>query len=140
MRMKEKEVRERCIGLMSLRDLSLPARMSFAIAHNLEVLEKEAGKVEEERQRLCREYAKKDDDGNPVIVSSVIDGKETQEYSVTNENKKLLMEELNEVMETEVDIDIRTVKTDVVEQCDASERYHILTAAQLMAVSFMLEE
>lgn len=138
MKMKEREARERFYSLSGLGGLKVPSQLSFAISYNLEKFQREDKRIEKERKKLCDQYADKNEDGTPVMVDSVINGQKTQEYKMSDENRKAFEEELKELLETEVDIEIRTVKEEVIERCEQIDRYDILSVAQLFTLSFML--
>lgn len=140
MKMKEREVKERFLELQSVESLTLPSKLSFAIAYNLGKFKRESERIEKERKKLCEQYAEKDKNGNPVMANSVINGIKMQEYKMTEENEKLLNEEYNELLDMEVDIEIRTAKQELIERCEEVERYGIPSVSQLSALSFMLEE
>lgn len=140
MKMTERDVIKNYRSLSGLGGLALPSKLSFAISYNLEKLQRESERIEKERKRLCVQYADKNESGEPVMVDSVINGEKTQEYKMTVENRKLFGEEYDAVLDSEVEIDIRTVKQEVVERCEQAERYNLLTVAQLLVLSFMLEE
>lgn len=140
MKMKEKEVSKHFSDLAGMGNLTFPSKLSFAISYNLEKLQKECERIEKERKKLCEQYADKDEDGNPIMEKSVINGTETQTYKMSDENRKTFNDEYNELLDTEVDIEIRTVKSEVIERCEQVERYSIPSVSQLFALSFMLEE
>lgn len=138
MKMKEREARERFYSLSGLGSLKVPSQLSFAISYNLEKFQREDKRIEKERKKLCDQYADKNEDGTPVMVDSVINGQKIQEYKMSDENRKAFEEEFKELLETEVDIEIRTVKEEVIERCEQIDRYDILSVSQLFALSFML--
>lgn len=140
MKMKLKEVQIHRNNLLSLGKKTFPSKMSFAISCNIEKFQKEVERIDKERKKLCEQYAEKDDEGNPVMVDSMIDGNEAKEYKIDKEDIKALKEEYESLLETEVDMDVRTVKMEVVEHCERSERYDVPTVEQLFAMSFMIEE
>lgn len=140
MKMREKDVNRHFTDLAAMAHMTLPSKLSFAISFNLEKLQNEAERIEKERTKLCGRYADKDENDQPVMTDSIIEGKKVQEYKMSEENQKLFAEEYNSVLETEIEMEIRTVKTDVIERCETAERYDIPTVAQLHALSFMLEE
>ena len=74
------------------------------------------------------------------MVDSVIKGKKTREYQISEENWKAFEEEYGALLDTKIEIDIRKAKREEVERCEQAERYSIPTVAQLLALSFMLEE
>lgn len=140
MKMKLKEAQVRLQNLAKLGTKTFPAKLSFAISCNIEKLQKEAEHIEKERKKLCEQYADKDDDGKPVMVDSVINGVESKEYKMDASARAAFGEEYDSLLDTEVDVNIRMVKTGVVEQCERAERYDIPTVAELLALAFMLEE
>lgn len=140
MKMKLKEVQERLKGLARMGIKTFPSKLSFAVSCNIEKLQKESERIEKERKKLCEQYAEKDEDGKPVMVDSAINGNTVKEYKMDEEGRKAFSEEYEALLDTEVNVEIRTVKTEVVEQCEKVERYDIPTVAELVAMSFMLKE
>lgn len=140
MQMTLREVNRHFSELAECGGLVLPSKLSYALACNLEKLQKEAGNIDKEREKLCRQYADKDEAGNAVMVDSVINGKKTREYQISEENWKAFEEEYGALLDTKIEIDIRKAKREEVERCEQAERYSIPTVAQLLALSFMLEE
>lgn len=140
MKMKLKEAQARLQNLAKLGTKTFPAKLSFAISCNIEKLQKEAEHIEKERKKLCEQYADKDDDDKPVMVDSVINGVESKEYKMDAVARAAFGEEYDSLLDTEVDVNIRMVKTEVVEQCERADRYDIPTVAELLALAFMLEE
>lgn len=140
MKMKLKEAQVRLQNLAKLGTKTFPAKLSFAISCNIEKLQKEAEHIEKERKKLCEQYADKDDDGKPVMVDSVINGVESKEYKMDAAARATFGEEYDSLLDTEIDVNIRMVKTEVVEQCERADRYDIPTVAELLALAFMLEE
>lgn len=140
MKMKLKDVQTRLRGLAGLGTKTFPSKLSFAISYNIEKLQKESERIEKERKKLCDQYADKDDDGNPMMVDSIINGNTVKEYKMDEEGRKAFNEEYENLLDTEVDIEIRTVKAEVVEQCEKADRYSIPTVADLLAMSFMLKD
>lgn len=140
MKMRVKEVNSHFFDLVKVKDLILPSKLSFAVSRNLGKLQREVERIEKERKRLCELYADKDKKGEPVMVKSVINGNITQQYKISGENKELFEEEYNELLDAEVDIEIHTVKREVIERCEEVERYDIPSVSQLLAMSFMTED
>lgn len=140
MKMKLKEVQERLKGLARMGTKTFPSKLSFAVSYNIEKLQKESERIEKERKKLCEQYAEKDDDGNPAMVDSVVNGNTVKEYKMDEDGRKAFGEEYEALLDTEVNVEIRTVKTEVVEQCEKVERYDIPTVAELVTMSFMLKE
>ncbi len=140
MKMKEREVNKHLADLACLGNLTFPSKLSFAISYNIEKLQRESERIEKERKKLCERYADKDDDDNPVMEESIVNGKKMLEYKISEENMKLLTEECEELLDAEADIEIRTVKKDLIERCEQADRYDIPSVSQLHGMAFMLEE
>lgn len=140
MKMKERDVTKNYRNLAGIGNLVLPSKLSFAISCNIEKLKKEAERIEKERKKLCEQYAEKDAEGKPVMVDSVIEGHKTQEYKMSDDDKKMFLEEYESLLDEEVEISIRTIKQEVLEKCETADRYNIPTVSQLIAMSFMIEE
>lgn len=140
MRMSENEIARRYQELAQLGSLILPSRLAFAINYNLDKLRDEVERMEAERQRLCRQYADKDEKGEPVLVNSVVNGEKVQSYQMTDESRAFFEQEYRELGRAEADLEIRTAKQDTLDQCEQSGRYSVPTVAQLAALAFMIEE
>lgn len=116
----------------SLVDQVLPSKLSYSIGRNIKKLEEEVKNYNEERERICKRLAEKDEDGKPITK----DGK----YDLSEENKQILDNELDALLNTDIDVDIHTVEIDpILDQCDAAERYHVPTARELMTLEFMIK-
>lgn len=133
------EVKEKHEKLIGLGNLVLPAALSYAVAYNTEKMAAEVKRMEKEREKICAGYAEKDEDGNPVIIESVVNGAVKAEYKISEENRKELKKELNQLYETETEVEIRKAKADLIEQCEKNTRYSIPTVAQRCDMMFMLE-
>lgn len=140
MKIKEREVKEHFSRLAQVSSLVLPSKLSFAISYNMEKFQREFNRIEKEREKLCERYADKDEDERPIMVNSMVDGTKKQTYKMSEENSKLFAEEYEDMLDTEVDIEIRTVNKEVVERCEDVDRYNIPSVSQLFALSFMLED
>lgn len=140
MKMKLREVNKNLSILARMGGKTFPAKMSFAISRNFELLQRESERIEKERKRLCENYSEKDEEGNAVMIDSVIDGQPTKEYKMTEEKRSAFEVEYNELMDEEIEVDIRKVKQEVIERCEEAERYDIPTVADIVGMSFMIEE
>lgn len=116
----------------SIVDQTLPSKLSYFISRNAKKLEEEVKNYNDEREKICKRLAEKDEEGSPITK----DGK----YDISEENKKILDEELEALLDTDIDVDIHMVEIDpILDQCDAAERYHVPTARELMALEFMIK-
>lgn len=135
MKIKSREVKTHLVELMALGDKKFPFKLRYAVGRNTEKLKKEFERLEEERIKICKEFAKKDKSGNPVTVTS---GDNTI-YAFAGDNEKKCNEAYAEVLDTETDIMLFTVPSTVLEMCDTGE-YDIPTVKEQRALLFMIEE
>lgn len=140
MKMKLKEINKHFAELAGLGKKVFPSRLGFAISCNLESFQAELERAEKIRTKLCETYAQKDKNGNAVKVDSVVNNRKTQEYKMSDEERNAFSEEYSQFMETEVEVEIRKAKMEDIERCEKAERYDIPNVAELVALSFMLEE
>lgn len=129
MKMKLAEVRVAHANLMALSHKKLPHKLAYAVAKNLMKLESESKLIEERRMEMITTYVVKDEEGNPVIKDA--------RYDLGN-NEENFNKEYTEFMETETEIDIHTISCTELDMLDDS-RYDVLTAAEMIALDFMLE-
>ena len=116
----------------SIVDQALPSKLGYSISRNAKKLEEEVKNYNDEREKICKRLAEKDEEGKPIAK----DGK----YDISEENKQILDEELNALLDTDIDVDIHMVDIDpILDQCDAAERYHVPTARELMTLEFMIK-
>ena len=140
MKFAEREAIKHSNNLAELGNKVFPSKLSFAVSYNYEKMHREAERIEKERKKLCERYAEKDEEGKPVMVNSLVNGVKTQEYKMTDENSKAFRDEYDELLDTEVEIEIRTVKREIIEQFEEKDRYSTPTVKDLVAMSFMLED
>lgn len=129
--MKLNEVKVHFKTLEKFTEGTYPVKMSFAISKNLEALEKEFIRSEEEREKICEMYAEKDKDGKSII--------ENRSYVFSAENLPAVDKAYKELMEEEVEVDIRKITEADVEKCDTDKRYTIPSAGDIAALAFMIE-
>ena len=140
MKLKERDVIRHSSNLAELGDKVFPSKLSFAVSYNYEKMHRETERIEKERKKLCERYAEKDEEGKAVMVHSVVNGVKTQEYKMSEENRKAFTDEYDELLDSEVDIEIRTIKREVIEQFEGKDRYSIPTIRDIVNMSFMLED
>lgn len=127
--MKLKEVIQRNQQLNTISDKRLPVKISYAIAKNAQTLQKEAELIEKERIKLLEQYAEKDEDGNPKTDGG---------NYVLGDNMEKYTEEYKEYLDTDVEVDIHKFPETELDKLD-DPRYDVLTATELAALEFMLE-
>ena len=140
MKMTLREVRDHYLALAEMADLALPAKLGYAVARNLKRLEREVKNIDKTRENLCKQYANKDQDGEAKLIDSIVNGKKVQEYDMTPENKREYVKEYEEFLDSEVEVDIRKVNFDLIEQCEKKSQYSIPSVKNCYAMGFMMEE
>lgn len=139
MKMTLKEANERYIELSKMAERTFPAKLGFAIASNIDALGKEFDRIEQERVKLCKLYAEKDENGKPKMLESVVNGRPTKNYDISDQNVALLSKDLEDLMETEVDVEIRTVEENIIEKCESGSKYSVPSVREIRALTFMIE-
>ena len=132
MKIRLGELRELTANLYPMQKKTFPVKISYAIMRNIEALEKEFSAFEKQRIELCKTYANKDEDGNPVIK----DGS----YDIPSDVREDFNNELKELSDEEVEIDIRTISAEEFEKCEQADRYDIPTGEDFAVLGFMLKD
>lgn len=132
MKIRLGRLRELTAELYPMQKKTFPVKISYAIMRNIEALEKEFSSFEKQRIELCKTYANKDSDRNPVIKDGA--------YDIPDDVKEEFRKELADLSDEEIDIDIRTVDVAEFEKCDMADRYDVPTGEDFAVLNFMLKE
>lgn len=135
MKMKLGGVRERLEGLLKVAKKTFPAKVNYAVAKNLKLLESEFKDLEEQRIKICESYADKDENGKAVTQEK--DG--NMLYVFSGDAQEQCNKEYGELLEEEIDLDIHTVEASELDKCDESERFDIPTPVDYIAMDFMFK-
>ena len=128
MNMKLSEVLIRQRVLSGFAELKLPYQLGHAISKNLLKLQEEVKIIDEMRIKIIKDYAVKDQNGEPVII----DG----QYELGS-NKEGFNKEYSVYLGTDTELDILTVSAESLNTADDS-RFDVLTVAQIAALDFMI--
>lgn len=131
--MKLRDVIGLYVGMQTLTNKVLPVKLSYCIAYNTEVLEKEAKRVDQQKSQLIERYANKDENGKPVIEQ--LNGQPVYSFG---ENQEVFFREYNDFLDTEVELDIRTINEEIIEKCD-EPKYDALSTGDLSNLLFMID-
>lgn len=113
----------------------LPQKISYAITRTHMSAIKEYSYYEKELSKLFKsydEFIKKDDEGNPTFNENgipIIEGVKAEEF----------VAELNELLNIEVDLDIKTVSMDAFDY-DDNGKYDILSPREIIILQSILCE
>ena len=132
MKVKLKDIRMAALTLHQIKDKSFPSKMSYALSKNMTVLWNEYDLIEKEREKICIRYADKGEDGKPIINGNV--------YAMSAENDRKCSKEFEDLLETETDVDIHHIPVSVLETCDQSDRYAVLSVGEMRSIGFLFEE
>ena len=130
--MKYTEIISRQQSLLNVVNLTLPRKVSVAVARNLAKIEKEITLYNNQREDIADRYAKKDEQGNYILDGS--------NYTFAEDkDKEAFLQEARELNETDIDIDFMKFRAEELDRCDEVERYSIITPAQELALEWMID-
>ncbi|HUV84340.1 MAG TPA: hypothetical protein VMV86_01445 [Methanosarcinales archaeon] len=89
-------------GLMGIYKEDIPSYTTYWLVRDRDWLESEGKRLEKQRIAIVMKYVKKDKDGKPILKN------EGKAYDI--ENEKEFNKEINELLESKVDIKLRTFK------------------------------
>ncbi|MFT8347680.1 hypothetical protein [Clostridium saccharoperbutylacetonicum] len=114
--------------LSMISNKQLPVKVSYSLAKNIAVINKELKLFEEEKVKIIGQYALKDENGNPKI--------ENNKYIFENDEKENeCNEKYNELLDIEAEIELRGIKES--ELLNANINF---TPAELIELDFMIME
>lgn len=128
MKFTNRELQMKVQTLNMLSNRQLPVKVSYALAKNLSVINKELKIVDGEKQKLIKDYALKDESGNPKTEGNKILFPDQEKENECNEK-------YNELLDIETEIKIRTVN--ITELLNSNLEF---SPAELIELDFMLVE
>lgn len=131
MKFKLAEIKLTHENLCMIAKKKIPIKLSRAISQNILVFQPEATFFDIERMKLIEQYAKKNADGSYKTKDGC---------HVFEENKEKWDKGIKELSDEEVEIDIFIIPESILDLLEDTEKYEILTAAELIAIDFMLEK
>lgn len=102
----------------------LSSIVAYRIFKNIKALHEEITLYNETRKKLCFAYANKDDKGNPIIKNN--------SYDIPKDKKEQFDNEFQELINMEVDIDIKKIKLEDIDKAG-------LSPFQIESIEFMLD-
>lgn len=131
--MKIGKARETYDKMQSIATKRMPLKMAFAIQKNAKKIKEIVDFANEKQNEIIERFAKRDDKGNFVPSQ---DGKGIE---IKNEDGKAFMEEMEELMNTDMEIEFAKISMADIERCD-EERFDSLTPNDLEAIEDMIIE
>lgn len=128
--MKLGELKARIVGLQAVQMKKFPVRVSYAIAKNLKVLLKEHEDFEYSRIEICKDYAEKDEKGDPLV--------EDGSYVILDEKKQEFNEEIDSLARIDAELNIIKVDLSEFDKCE-DEKYDLPNAYDFEALDFMID-
>ncbi len=128
MKLTNKTIENSINSLARLSLMELPVKVSYAIAKNINKINKEIKVFNSERQKLIQKYSIKDKDGKPKV-------NEDDTISIKEDLLEEWNRELNELLEIENDIDIHLIKED-----DLINASGNISPSILIDVEYMIQE
>lgn len=132
MKMTYTELKNRHSNLILIGKMTLPRKVSVAIARNIVKFEKELDVYTKQRNDIADRYAKKDEAGNYIT--------DNDNFTFdTEDDKTVFLQEMKELNETEIDVQVMVFKASDLDRCDEVERYAILSPVQEAAIEWMID-
>lgn len=113
--------------LRKLSNMKLPVKVSYAIAKNINTIDKELKVFISERDKLIKEYAIKDEHGNPKA--------ENNQYLFPDGKEEECNSKYAELLDIEVELQLREINVD-----DLINSNVDLTPNDMLELEFMLKE
>ena len=132
MKLKNIEVINMLQALANLAEKHLPVKLSYAMARNISELQRISADIEKERQKLIQEYAVLGNDGQPQIKKNEA-GQDT--YDLRDETA--YKEEYVQLLEAENDFEPHYISEAELEA--QSDKYDVLTVAEMLSLAFMIQ-
>lgn len=132
MKVKLGELKEMTKNLSNLMEKNFPVRAHYAISRNLSKLLSEFREYDNNREELCKKFARKDKDNNPVLI----DGK----YDIPDDSMKEFSDSICELRDTEIEVDILAISVSEFEKCNENPRFDLPTGPDFLNMIFMLKD
>lgn len=127
-KMTNREMQSKVQVLSNISNKQLPVRVSYAIAKNINAINKELKIFEDEKMKIIKEYVIKDEHGNPKI-------KENNTYEFIEGKEEECNSKYNELLDIEVDLKLRQINVNDLLKSNVN-----FTPGELMELDFMLQE
>lgn len=121
--MKIEKIMEIATPLSEIAKKKLPIRVSYIITSNIEKLNKYVESSDKKRAELIRQYGEKDENGEVRII-----------------NKNAFTEDLQELLDTDIDLVLDTISLSDLEKCETENRYDLLTVEEIRYLQPMIKK
>lgn len=121
-------------NLKNVADKKLPIKLAYAIAKNRKALTDEFNIFMEQTRDVYMKHCAKDEEGKPIPSD---DNRFTYE---TEEQEIAALTEIEELCNTETEINITTIDFAEIEKIDSNNNYDTLTVSDLEALDFMITD
>lgn len=136
MKIKYADIENVYAALINAGNQKLPRAASVAIARNIMTLKPEMEIYTGQKNEILLRYAALGADGNPV-TQELPDGR--IQYAIDMGKKKEFEDEIDELNRIEINLDVKKFPASVLNACDESDRYDVLTAAQEADIAWMID-
>lgn len=116
-----------CLG-----EKKLPVKLSYALNKNVKKLIEEYELMNDQRVKILEKDCVRDKENKPVL-----DDKNAYTYP-DEATKNSMLKDLQELFDTEIDVDIFKINYETLEMCD-NEKFDILTLREISELDFMIE-
>jgi hypothetical protein len=128
MKLKNRDIVNFVNGCAALRAKKLPIKIGYAINRNIIILSEAAEAYNSAREKIIKEYAKKDSEGEPIV----------RDDRYVFEDEQAFNKDLEELLSIDTEVNLHTISEEDIEKCDDS-RYDALTLADLDTLCVMIK-
>ena len=113
--------------LKKLSQKQLKGKTAYKVARILREVESEFNLFDETRRNIVQQYGEKDENGNLKI------NMKTNEYIFSEENLKIVTDEINNILASNVNLNVNKIELNEIENID-------FTPAEMMLIQAYVEE
>jgi hypothetical protein len=132
MKIKLNELESNIRAINCLGAKKLPIKLSYILSKNAKKLIEEYELMSEQRVKILEKDCVRDKENKPALDK---DNAYTYPDEATKNN---MLKELQELFDTETDVDIVKISCETLEMCNG-EKFDILTLNEISALDFMIE-
>lgn len=132
MKIKLGNIEDDLKAINCLGEKKLPIKLSYTLSKNVKKLIEEYELMNVQRVKILEKNCIRDKNDKPVLDKS-------NAYTYPDEATKMnMLNELQELFDTETDIDIIKIPYETLEVCDG-EKFDVLTVREISGLDFMME-
>lgn len=132
MKIKLGQLENHIKAINNLGEKKLPVQLSYSLSKNIKKLIEEYELMNDQRTKVLEKDCVRNKENKPVLDK---DNAYTYPDEATKNN---MLKELQELFDTETDVDIVKISCETLEMCNG-EKFDVLTLNEISALDFMIE-